>query len=252
MRVPKFIYLLPALCLLTGCAEQSGRPTPQPTGPTPASAPAAAEIKAEVSLDDVVGGEVSLARNFYFIFDGSGSMSDRPPRAGDQSFSSKLEGAKWAVDKFMEHVPNDVNFGLWIFDRNGSRETVALGPGTREDFLAAIRRSRAGGGTPLAEAIRSGVDQLVARYKRQLGYGEYRLVVVTDGQADGIPSAAAYAEKFGMPIYTIGFCVGEDHPLRAFSISYRTANSAEDLKQGLEEAVAESETFDPTVFEEIE
>jgi hypothetical protein len=218
----------------------------------PAPTPVALEAEEAIPLDDVVDGEVSLARNFYFIFDGSGSMGSPPPSAGDQSFSTKLAGAKWAVEQFMGHVPKkDVNFGLWIFDRSGEREAVPLGPGNRADFLAAIQASQSGRGTPLARAIHEGVDRLVAQYKQQLGYGEYRLVVVTDGEADGIPQAAAYAERFGMPIYTIGFCVGENHPLRAVSVSYRTANSAEDLRKGLEEAVAELETFDPTEFERL-
>jgi len=255
MDVPKNVIGLTAVWLLagfSGCAEPSREPMPVPRAERAKRfEPAAPEKKVEIPQFDAADGEVSLARNFYFIFDGSGSMGSPPPSAGDQSFSTKLQGAKWAVDRFMEHVPDDVHFGLWVFDSRGSREVVALGPEKRGDFLAAIRATRSGGGTPLAHAIRKGTDQLVAQYKRQLGYGEYRLVVVTDGQADGIPDAAAYAERFGIPIYTIGFCVGEHHPLREFSVSYRTANSAEDLKQGLEQAVAESETFDPTVFEEL-
>lgn len=262
MRIPKCIFILPVLFLWTGCDDLDHMVSHRSTStdvevldaaPTPATAgTTGAEGRVAIPLDDVVDGEISLARNFYFIFDGSGSMGSFPPSAGDQSFPTKLAGAKWAVAQFMEHVPEDVNFGLWIFDNMGAREAVALGPGIREDFLAAIQTTGAGGGTPLAEAIHHGVDQLVAQYRHQLGYGEYRLVVVTDGEADGIPQAAAYAEKFGMPIYTIGFCVGENHPLRAFSVSYRTANSAADLQQGLQEAIAESDTFDPTVFEGLE
>ncbi len=207
----------------------------------------------EIPLDeDLEGASVSMARNFYFIFDGSGSMKSEPGGAcaGDQQSSTKLEGAQWAVEQFLGNVPEDVNIGLFIFDRDGRREVVPLGNGNRDAFMGAIRNIRAGGGTPLGPAIDFGTDQLVAQYKLQLGYGEYRLVVVTDGRADKIPEAARYAAHFGMPIYAIGLCIADDHPLRRFAVSYRAADSFDDLAQGLEETLAELPSFDATEFEE--
>ena len=61
--------------------------------------------------------------------------------------------------------------------------------------------------------------------------------------------AARYAAHFGMPIYAIGLCIDEDHPLRRFAVSYRAADSFSDLAQGLEETLAELPSFDPTEFE---
>ena len=206
----------------------------------------------EIPLDEeMAGAETSLARNFYFIFDGSGSMENEPRGAcsGDQRSDSKLEGAQWAVKEFLAKVPEDVHLGLYVFDRDVRQEVVALGAGNRDQFLAAVNRIRAGGGTPLAPAIELGTDRLVEQYKRQLGYGEYRLVVVTDGRADKIPEAARYAARFGMPIYAIGLCIEDDHPLRRYAVSYRAADSFDDLAQGLEETLAELPTFDATEFE---
>jgi hypothetical protein len=200
----------------------------------------------EIPLDDAAGGTASVARNFYFILDGSGSMKDRC--SGDKAFAHKIDGAKWAVSEFLKHVPDDANLGLWVFDGNGPGERVALAPGNRAAFSAAVDAIEASGGTPLAEAIHAAVGKLVLQYKRQLGYGEYRLVIVTDGIADGIPDAAAVAAAYGFPIYTIGFCIDEEHPLRHVSVSYRAADSAADLQAGLEAAVAEIETFDATSF----
>ena len=207
---------------------------------------------AEIPLDEnMEGAETSLARNFYFIFDGSGSMKSEPGGAcsGDQRSASKLEGAQWAVKEFLAKVPGDVNIGLYIFDRGGRQEVVPLGSGNRDRFLAAINNIRAGGGTPLAPAIQFGAERLVEQYQRQLGYGEYRLVVVTDGRADKIPEAARYAAHYGMPIYAIGLCIDDDHPLRRYAVSYRAADSFDDLAQGLEETLAELPTFDATEFE---
>ena len=209
----------------------------------------------EIPLDEEMeGAETSLARNFYFIFDGSGSMRSEPGGGcrGDQTFGSKLEGAQWAVEEFLSKVPEDVHLGLYVFDRNGRREVVPLGAGNRDAFRNAVYNIRAGGGTPLAEGIELGVNKLVEQYQRQLGYGEFRLVVVTDGRAGSIPSAARFAARYGMPIYAIGLCIDEDHPLRRYAVSYRAADSFDDLAKGLEETLAELPDFDATEFDVIE
>lgn len=212
------------------------------------------DAPAEIPLDEEMeGAEVSLARNFYFIIDGSGSMESAPGGAcrGDQSFGAKLDGAQWAVQEFLTKVPDDVNLGLYVFDYVGRREVVPLSAGNRQDFLNAVNSIRAGGGTPLAASISFAVDKLVEQYKRQLGYGDYRLVVVTDGRADKIAEAARYAAHYGMPIYAIGLCIDEDHPLRRYAVSYRAADSFADLAEGLEQTLAELEDFNVTDFEAL-
>src|SRR5438552_1474950 len=193
-------------------------------------------------------GTASLTRNFYFIFDGSGSMAESLNKQckGDRRFGSRLEGARWAVEQFLPLVPRDVHLGLWIFDASGNSERVLLGPGNREQFLTEVHKTRAGGKTPLTESIEQGVNRLVQQRDKQLGYGEFRLVVVTDGQATGrpLPQAVAYARERHIPIYTIGLCIGEDHELRKYSVSYRAADSIQALKHGLEETLSETNVFD--------
>ena len=197
-------------------------------------------------------GAASLTRNFYFIFDGSGSMSESLNKQckGDRRFGSRLEGAKWAVEQFLPLMPHDVNLGLWIFDSYGNSERVLLGSDNRDKFLAEVQKTRAGGNTPLTESIEQGVNRLVEQRDKQLGYGEFRLIVVTDGQATGrpLPQAVDYARERHIPIYTIGLCIGEKHELRKYSVSYRAADSIEALKHGLEETLAETNVFDPKAF----
>ncbi len=194
-----------------------------------------------IPLDDnVPGSHIDTARNFYFVFDGSGSMSDHCEGV------RKIDAAKRAVATFLAKVSSDVNLGLYCFDSNGEREVVSLRGNNRDQFLSAINDMNAGGGTPLAEGIRAATDKLVAQYKSQLGYGEYRLVVVTDGEASGLESASAYAGQYQIPIYTIGFCMNRDHPLRLYSVSYKAANNEAELAKGLEEALGELPDFDAT------
>ena len=213
---------------------------------------ALAQGQTEAPRQATQGGEASLTRNFYFIFDGSGSMSESLNKQckGDRRFGSRLEGAKWAVEQFLPLVPRDVNLGLWIFDSSGNRERVVLGPDNREKFLTEVQNTRADGNTPLTESIEQGVNRLVQQRDKQLGYGEFRLIVVTDGQATGrpLPQAVAYARERHIPIYTIGLCLGEDHELRKYSVSYRAADSIQALKHGLEETLAETNVFDPQTF----
>ena len=178
-------------------------------------AEAAAQSQTDASRQAAQAGAASLTRNFYFIFDGSGSMSESLTRqcTGDRRFGSRLEGAKWAVEQFLPLMPRDVNLGLWIFDANGNRERVPLGPDNHGAFLTEVHKTRAGGNTPLTESIEQGVNRLVQQRDQQLGYGEFRLIVVTDGQATGrpLPQAVNYAREQRIPIYTIGLCIGEKH-----------------------------------------
>jgi Ca-activated chloride channel homolog len=212
----------------------------------------AAHSQPGMSGPATAGGEAALTRNFYLVFDGSGSMAEALNKhcQGDKRFSSRLEGAKWAVGQFMPLVPADVNLGLWIFDANGNNERLPLGAESRAQFLTAIQETRAGGRTPLTESIEQGVNRLVQQRDRQLGYGEFRLVVVTDGEATGRPvtQAVAYARERRIPIYTIGLCLGAQHELRKYSVSYRAADSMEALRRGLEETLAETSVFDPQTF----
>jgi hypothetical protein len=240
---------------LAACGGGSAPPEEVPPATPESGGTPPDPYRVEIVLDETAGlGEASLARNFYFILDGSGSMARKPGRAcrGDQRFENRLAGAQWAVREFLTKVPEDVHIGLYLFDTRGQREVVPLGGGNRARFLEAVDGIWAGGGTPLAEAIRYGTDRLVEQYKRQLGYGEYRLVVVTDGQADEIPIAATYAGRFGMPIYAIGLCIEEDHPLRRYAVSYRAADDFSDLARGLEETLAELPSFDVTDFDAAE
>ncbi len=246
----RIVVLLLASLVSFGCGRAPSRPVATSTSPSnpPAASPAA---RVEISLDDIHG-TASTTRNLYFVFDGSGSMADPlKHHSGNQPRSSKIVGAKKAVDEFVRALPDDVNLGLFVFDAHGAREVVPLGPRNREPFLAAINAVQAQHGTPLGESIVAAADALVKQYKRQLGYGEFRTIVVTDGISNGqisLAEAARHAASFGFPIYTIGLDLPNGHELRDYSVKYYAADSFEELRRGLQDAAAESEAFDPQEF----
>jgi hypothetical protein len=254
MKSSSICLALFCFSLVVGCQK---RQQDQQVGITSDSTTIATPIQTETNTAIEPQGEISLAHNFYFIFDGSGSMRDplSSDCGGDQNFSRKLDGAKWAVAEFLKKVPEDVNLGLYVFDENhrsrSEREVVPLGINNMAAFLQAINAIEAGGGTPLAEAIRFGAEVLARQREKQLGYGEFRIIVVTDGLADDIPTAAEFATENAIPIYAIGLCIKEDHPLRQYAVSYRAADNFRDLAEALETTIAETEHYDPKTFEMV-
>ena len=216
----------------------------------PTAAPVERDLTAELALAAAVQGEVSLDRNFYVVFDGSGSMLD----AGCAGrFPDRLEAAKWAVTEFAtQSVPANVSLGLYAFDARGAGPRVPLNKDNREMMRQQIAQIRGGGATPLDTAITAGVTELATQRARQLGYGDFYLVVATDGEASDVAearNAVQFAHKHAIPIITIGFCLDRDHALAGGSISYRSADNPQALLAALQQTQGESPYFDNSVFQ---
>jgi uncharacterized protein with von Willebrand factor type A (vWA) domain len=180
-------------------------------------------------------------KNYYLIFDGSGSMR-----------GEKIKTAKEAVKRFIQLIPSDANIGLAAFDSNGSSERAALGS-ERDHILAMVDSISVGGATPLGASIDIAHGRFAEQGKKQRGYGEYNLVIITDGQAtDGsrlTKAVDAILKKSPIVIHTIGFHIGSGHPLnQPGKIYYKTAYNFEELSQGLESVLAETEEFTVTEF----
>lgn len=232
-----FLMLASLALVLPGCDAQ--QPQPAPNTPAPQTRPAASSQQADALPAPPKDAVASLARNFYFVLDGSGSMRDACSRG-----QPKIDQAKEAVTAFMAVVPTNANLGLIVFDARGSREVLPLGANNRQQFLQAVAAIQADGGTPLNGAIIFGINRLVDQRAKQLNYGEFRIIVVTDGEAsDGpISTCGEHSRRTGIPIYTIGLCMSGSHALRNYSITYRDASNKADLRAALEQTVAESDT----------
>ena len=102
-------------------------------------------------------------------------------------------------------------------------------------------------------AITLAYDKLMAQGASQLGYGEYHLVVVTDGHADSGQDPTPIVNKLlaesPVVLQTIGFCIGSKHALNQEGRTmYKEANNVEDLRQGLADVLAEAPQFTVTEF----
>lgn len=183
----------------------------------------------EVFQDD----ENMYARSFLVVFDVSGSMR-----------GNKLEDGKTALKRFVEHLKSSDYIGLVPFS---SENHVALSLGrsdkVNQDFLSQVEQLRADGGTELVRAMKTAYTELTRQGQRQLGYGEYTMVIVTDGRSanNPLPYVRFLIEETPIQVYTIGFHIGSDHALNLHGqTNYVEANNLDELTEGLKGALAES------------
>ena len=233
---------------------------PPPTKPMPAPVPAPAEKAAAHTSQKEVWPpidntaiptqiDILLGKNYYIILDGSGSMKDVACSGSVSKFASAIA----ALKDFFATIPADANVGLFVFDGNGMSEKVRLGTGNRDQLQAALDSSRADGGTPLSVAVEAGFGALTEQAGKQLGYGEYHLVVVTDGEAskgfDPTQQVNRVIDTTTIVIHTIGYCIGEGHSLNQPGRTlYTSVDDARSLSRELKAVLAESESFDITQF----
>jgi hypothetical protein len=206
-------------------------------------------------------GVASMDSNIYIVFDGSGSMWNCVNPKGEEyaqdgKCQAKIDGGRQALSSVVSKLPDEgVNLGLYVFDNNGRDERVHLGPHNRVATLGAVEQIEAGSGTPLGPSIMVAARALIAQYNQQLGYGTYRLIVVTDGMPDSdydVRQALDFIKKSGVPIsiYTIGFGMNDPHhPLRAASLNFTAAFDGGEVQSALNQAVSETETFEPSDFQ---
>lgn len=190
-----------------------------------------------------------LKVNYYVILDGSGSMAE-----SHCSSRNKMIDAIDALTAFVNSVPQDANIGVSVFNNNRIIELIPLQSEGRIN-TAKLSQIAPGGATPLRSAIHSAYGKMISQGERQLGYGEYHLVVITDGMAtEGEDPSAVVRQMLSespVNLYTIGFCIGSDHSLNQPGRStYRAADNLEALNQGLSEVLAEAPSFTLDSFQE--
>ncbi|WP_299737202.1 VWA domain-containing protein [uncultured Roseobacter sp.] len=120
----------------------------------------------------------------------------------------------------------------------------------------ALRPVVARGGTPLTEAIASARTILENSAAARRSFGNYRIIVTTDGRADDAlalrQTVVKTVTETPIQISTIATKSLPDHALNAAGFtSFTTISGVDGLADALRSAVAEGTTFDPiTAFEE--
>ena len=178
--------------------------------------------------------QVQVTDNVVVVVDASGSMG--APMGG----STRMSVAKEALKQVLEQIPDTTHVGILVFPRGNW--VYPLGPRKESMLAGAIDSIQSGGGTPLGDYMKRGADALLEARKKQFGYGTYRLLVVTDGEAGDARQVEAYTPDIisrGITIDCIGVEMASRHTLATKVHSYRNANDPESLKQAISEVFAE-------------
>ncbi len=178
--------------------------------------------------------------NVVIVLDASGSMGETMRGTGVR----KIDAAKKALKEVIKHVPADTQIGILVFSAsNLSNDWVyPLGPRDDAKLMRAIDKPEPGGRTPLGQYTKVGADALLRQRKAQYGYGSYRLLVVTDGEAGDPELVDKYVPESmarGIVIDAIGVDMRSDHTLATKVNSYRRANDPRALKTAVAEVFAE-------------
>jgi len=178
--------------------------------------------------------QVQVTDNVVVVVDASGSMG--APMGG----STRMSVAKNALKQVLDQIPDTTHVGILVFPRGNW--VYPLGPRKESMLAGAIDSIQSGGGTPLGEYMKRGADVLLNARRKQFGYGTYRLLVVTDGEAGDARQVEAYTPDIisrGITIDVIGVEMASRHTLATKVHSYRNANDPESLKQAISEVFAE-------------
>jgi len=267
IRLSTIFMTVLMLFFLCGCSEEPPPPKPTPAKPAvsspsttankppeTATRPAVASLASKVwpflmnNQDGQVLAKNPVTQNYVLIFDGSGSMGDVKCSAGRK----KIDVAKEAVIEWSKTLPPDANIGLVAFHNRGW-VFGKLGETDHQTFIKDVQSLSYGGKTPLTKAFGHAYRDITFQGQKQLSYGEYTIVVVTDGIANSpsqlYDTVETIQDASPITIYTIGFCIGDKHSLnQPGKTIYKAADNPEALRQGLKEVLAESVTFDDSEF----
>jgi hypothetical protein len=178
--------------------------------------------------------------NVVIVLDASGSMKGSLQGSG----LNKMAAAKSALKAVLKKVPQSTRIGLLVFSASNLQDDWAYPLGPRDDaaLSKAIDRPEPGSGTPLGQYIKVGADRLLQERAKQYGYGSYRLLIVTDGEAQDQDLVDSYTPDViarGITVDVIGVGMKGDHTLARKAHSYRRANDPSALSRAVAEVFAE-------------
>ena len=180
----------------------------------------------------------SASDSVVIVLDDSGSMNERMSGG-----VRRIEAAKKAIEIVLKQFPADTKLGLLLLNGDRSKQHWAI-PLELLSVPQATRKVEsviADGGTPLGDRVREGADALLQLREKQI-YGNYRLLIVTDGEANDAKLLALYLPDVlsrGLIVDAIGVDMKQNHSLATRVHSYRRADDGAALSKAIQEVFAE-------------
>ncbi len=184
------------------------------------------------------GSTASASDSVVIVLDDSGSMNERMSGG-----VRRIEAAKKAIETVLKQFPADTKLGLLLLNGDRSKQHWAI-PLEHLSVPQATRKVEsvmADGGTPLGDRMREGADALLQLREKQI-YGNYRLLIVTDGEATDAKLLALYLPDVlsrGLIVDAIGVDMKQNHSLATRVHSYRRADDGVALSKAIQEVFAE-------------
>jgi uncharacterized protein YegL len=183
-------------------------------------------------------GNAIAQENVVIVLDDSGSMNETM-----RNGNSRMEAAKKAIAATLQKFDAKTKLGILLLNGAQGKDhwVVPLSPLSAGPTTRLVTSLSANGGTPLGERMREGADALLKSREKQI-YGTYRLLVVTDGEANDGRLLNAYLPDIlsrGLVVDAIGVDMKTDHSLATLVHSYRKADDDAALEKALEEVFAE-------------
>jgi uncharacterized protein YegL len=188
-------------------------------------------------------------QNIIIVLDDSGSMDEGMRVAGRKQ--SKMEVAKNSLQEVIKDLQGNTHLGIILLNRGW---LVPIGELDVATTLQKISNLRAGGGTPLGRAMKQGTDALL-ELRQKDRYGSYRLLVVTDGEANDQNLVDTYIGDIlarGIIVDVIGVDMKDTHTLASRAHSYRRGDNPESLTRAIAEVLAESSDTGDTAESDFE
>ena len=183
----------------------------------------------------------SARDHVVIVLDASGSMAGR---IQPETPVDRMTAAKVALLKVTQKLSTNTHSGLLVFSDPRLKDdwVYPLGPLNLARLREAIRQPQPGAGTPLGAYLKKGADRLLQAREEHHGYGTYRLLVVTDGEAQDADLVERYTPEItrrGLTLDVIGVAMAQRHTLARLASSYRPANDSAALDRAVSEVLAE-------------
>ena len=184
-------------------------------------------------------GSATAAQHVVVVVDDSGSMDDR--MRGQRV--RKIEAAKRSLSVVLDGLAVDAEVGVLALNQGWVLPMQASARSQAKDH---VNNLRARGGTPLGTRMKEAADELLSNRKANT-YGDYRLLVVTDGEASDqavLDHVLPDIMSRGLLVDVIGVAMESEHSLATTVHNYRRADDPASLEHAIATSLAESDPTD--------